>query len=147
MAIIGLDRLQRKLTQTIPANVEKATTAAMEQGAQEMVAMMQRLAPFKSGELRDSIGWTWGDPPEGAMVLGRSKEVGGPGRKQITIYAGNTQTLVGSRKQFQLARLQEFGTKEMAASPFFFPSYRALRKRVRGRITRSMKKAIQDGAK
>ncbi len=147
MAIIGLERLKRKLTVTIPAHVEKATADAMEQGAEEMVGMMKRLVPVDTGALRDSIGWTWGDAPAGAMVLGKSKASGGQGRKVITIYAGNLQTMVGSRNQFQLARLQEFGTQAMNAQPYFFPSYRALRKRVRGRITRNMKKAIKGGAK
>lgn len=147
MTVIGLDRLKRKLTLVIPAQVEKATAAAMEVGADEIVAMMRRLVPVDTGQLRNSIGWTWGDPPKGAMVLGKSKSAGGDGRKVITIYAGNEQTVVGSRSQFQLARLQEFGTQAMFAQPFFFPAYRALRKRVRGRITRQMKKAIKDGAK
>lgn len=144
--LIGLDRLTRKLT-AIPRHVEAATIPAMESGAAEIVTMMKRLAPVESGALRDSIGWTWGDAPEGAMVLGRSKARGGPGRKFITIYAGSAQTMVGSRAQFQLARLQEFGTQNMTANPFFYPSWRASRKRVRGRITRAMKKAIKDGAK
>lgn len=147
MTVIGLDRLKRKLTLVIPAQVEKATAAAMEVGADEIVAMMRRLVPVDTGQLRNSIGWTWGDPPKGAMVLGKSKSAGGDGRKVITIYAGNEQTVVGSRSQFQLARLQEFGTQAMSAQPFFFPAYRALRKRVRGRITRQMKKAIKDGTK
>lgn len=155
MTVIGFDRLKRKLTHTIPAHVEKATVAAMEVGADEIVALMKRLVPFDTSadrdagrpHLRDTIGWTWGDPPKGAMVLGRSKAAGGGGRKVITIYAGNEQTLVGSRSQFQLARLFEFSTHAMAAQPFFFPAYRALRKRVRGRITRQMRKAIKDGAK
>lgn len=147
MTVIGLDRLKRKLTLVIPAQVEKATAAAMEVGADEIVAMMRRLVPVDTGQLRNSIGWTWGDPPKGAMVLGKSKSAGGDGRNVITIYAGNEQTVVGSRSQFQLARLQEFGTQAMSAQPFFFPAYRALRKRVRGRITRQMKKAIKDGTK
>lgn len=146
MAILGLDRLKRKLTVTIPAHVEKATAAAMEQGAEEIVGMMKRLAPVDSGALRDSIGWTWGDAPAGAMVLGKSKSVGSRGRKYITIYAGTRDKKLGDADAFY-ARFVEFGTQAMAPQPFFFPSYRALRKRVRSRITRSMKKAIKDGAK
>jgi len=143
----GLNQLRWVMTKKIPDAVEKAATEALEQGATEIVATMKRLVPIDSGALRDSIGWTWGDPPEGAMVLGGSKAVGGEGRREITIYAGNALTRVGSRKQFQLARLQEFGTKEMDANPFFFPAYRTLRRRVRSRITRNMKKAIRDVVK
>lgn len=146
MAIIGLNRLKRKLETTVPERVEKATAAAMEQGAEEIVQMMKRLVPVDTGALRDSIGWTWGDAPEGAMVLARSKAAGGPGRKFITIYAGTRNKALGDMDAFY-ARFVEFGTQNMSARPFFFPSYRALRKRVRGRITRQMKKAIKEGAK
>jgi HK97 gp10 family phage protein len=145
MAVIGLDRLRRKLTQTIPAHVEKATAEAMEQGAEEIVAMMKRLVPVDSGALRDSIGWTWGDAPKGAMVLGKSKAAGGDGRKVITIFAGTRDKKLGDLDAFYV-RFVEFGTHKMKAEPFFFPSYRALRKRVRGRITRQMRKAIKGGA-
>lgn len=141
----GLDKLKRKLTKTIPNAVVDATTKAMETGANEVVGMMRRLAPKETGDLAKTIGWTWGDPPKGAMVLGKMA----PTRDGlvITIYAGDESTLVGERAQFQLARLQEFGTQHMKASPYFFPSWRALRKRVRGRITRQMRKAIREGAK
>jgi len=150
----GLDRLKRKLTKTIPKSVVDATIKAMEQGADEVVGMMRRLAPKDSGALAQSINWTWGDAPEGAMVLGRSSP-----RKdglQITIYAGDLSTMVegkskmmglGKPNLFQLARLQEFGTQHMKANPYFFPSWRTLRKRVRGKVTRQMRKAIRDGAK
>lgn len=141
----GLDRLKRKLTRTIPNTVVDATIKAMEQGADEVVAMMQRLAPKDTGNLAKTIGWTWGDPPKGAMVLSRSPKTGDG--LVITIYAGDETTLVGERAQFQLARLQEFGTQSMKENPFFFPSWRALRKRVRGRVTRQMRKAVREGAK
>lgn len=165
MAIIGLNRLKRKLTVTIPAHAEKATVEAMEQGATEMVALMKSLAPKKSGKLAASIGWTWGDAPKGALALGKMRGRGATGRKYITIYAGGGDAYY--------ARFIEFGTQShtitaknapalhlhgdifveevehpgSAAQPFFYPAYRALRKRVRGRITRQMKKAIKDGAK
>ncbi|WP_374832956.1 HK97-gp10 family putative phage morphogenesis protein [Paenochrobactrum pullorum] len=141
----GLDRLKRKLTKTIPNAVVEATIKAMEAGADEAVGMMQRLAPKDTGDLAKTIGWTWGDPPRGAMVLSRSPKTSDG--LVITIYAGDESTLVGERAQFQLARLQEFGTQHMKASPYFFPSWRALRKRVRARVTRQMRKAIREGAK
>lgn len=138
----GLASLNRKLTVSIPKRVQEATRRAMEKGAEETVQMMKRLVPVDSGALRDSIGWTWGDAPAGSFTIGTvsGREYG---TLRITIYAGNEQTLVGSRKQFQLARLQEFGTQAMAANPFFYPSWRAMRKRVKARITREMRKAIK----
>lgn len=140
----GLDSLRRKLTLAIPYRVRQRTRAAMEKGAGEIVAMAKALAPVlsehdprrKAGALRDSIGWTWGDAPKGAIVLAQSASFEG---ERITIYAGDSEAFY--------ARWVEFGTQKMAAIPFFFPSYRALRKRVKGRITREMKKAIREGAK
>lgn len=138
----GLDKLTRKLTVTIPQRVQEATRKAMEKGAEETVQMMKRLVPVESGALRDSIGWTWGDAPAGSFSIGT---VGGReyGTLRITIFAGNEQTKVGNRKQFQLARLQEFGTQATAANPYFYPSWRTMRKRVKSRITREMRKAIK----
>lgn len=141
----GLDRLKRKLTKALPQAVADATIKAMEQGADEVVAMMRRLAPKDSGKLAQTINWTWGQAPEGSMVLGKSS----PTRDGlvITIYAGDASTLVGEREQFQLARIQEFGTQQMQASPYFFPSWRSLRKRVGGRVKRQMRKAVKDAVK
>ena len=102
-------------------------------GAEELVAMMKRLAPIDTGDLQMSISWTWGAAPKGSVVLAKSE----PDSKgmRITIFAGS--------KEAFYARWQEFGTTEMPANPFFFPSWRALRKRIRSRIVRNMKKAVQ----
>lgn len=129
----GVAQFRRKLMVTLPKRVEAATRAAMEKGAEELVAMMKRLVPIDSGDLQMSISWTWGEAPEGAAVIAES-EPDSRGLK-ITVYAG-------SREAFY-ARWQEFGTKDMPANPFFFPSWRALRKRIRSRIMRDMKKAIK----
>ncbi len=132
----GLDALRRKFTQTVPAEVRKAATAALEKGAQEIVDMARSLVRVDSGELRDSIDWTWGDAPAGSLVLGT---VGGQeyGTLRITIYAGNDDAFY--------AAWQEFGTQNQRANPYFFPAYRSLRRRVRSRITRDINKAIKKG--
>jgi hypothetical protein len=66
--IKGLDRLQIKLKK-FPEVAEKLVRAAMEQGAQEIVNMMQNLVPVDDGELMESIGWTWGTAPNTASAL------------------------------------------------------------------------------
>lgn len=125
------------MTATIPARVRKATRGALEKGAGEIVAMAKGLVSVRSGELRDSIGWTWGDAPEGAMALAQSAVM--EGGERITIYAGNSEAFY--------ARWQEFGTQHHPPAPFFYPSYRFLKRRVKGRITRQMRKAIKEGAR
>ncbi|MGE0845838.1 MAG: HK97-gp10 family putative phage morphogenesis protein [Flavobacteriaceae bacterium] len=126
----GLDRLRAKL-KALPEAAKVGIRVAMEQGATEIVDLARSLCPVDRGDLRDSIGWTWGDAPRGAMVLAQ----GGEGDLRVTVYAGNDEAYY--------ARWVEFGTQKMAAQPFFFPAYRALRKRVKGRISRATTKAAK----
>lgn len=151
----GLGRLNRKL-KAFPKAVEAEISKAMEQSANEIVAMAKSLVT--SDRVREAIGWTWGDAPEGALVLGT---VGGKGRGtgnlRITIYAGDASTMVGTKYKVQLARLIEFGTAPhinqgrfagsqhpgTPAAPFFYVSWRAGRKRAKGRVTRAVNKAAK----
>lgn len=117
------------------------------------------------GALRDSIGWVWGSKaPKGSVSLGQVKGAGGVGRNDltITIYAGNDKVFY--------ARWVEFGTKPhgidaknaptmgragvnfgkhvdhpgaSSSNAFFFPAYRALRKRSKDRITRAIRSSIR----
>jgi hypothetical protein len=52
----------------------------------------------------------------------------------------------GVTAKYDYALAQEFGTKEHPANPFFYPTWRLLRKRARSRINRAMKKAIEETA-
>lgn len=131
----GIAALNKKLTVTIPAKIEAATRAAMEKGAQELVDMMKRLVPVDHGDLRDSIGWTWGEAPKGSFTILKGSAGGAYAGLRIVVYAGNSKAFY--------ARFQEFGTQAQPAQPYFFPSYRSLRRRIKSRITREMKKAIQ----
>ena len=97
----GLTKLRRKLTKTIPERVIAATERAMEKSANEIVATMKGFAPFDDGDLRESIGWTWGDPPDGAVIVARSARSAQTGLR-ITIYAGDEEAFY--------ARWVEFGT-------------------------------------
>lgn len=155
----GVKEFRSKLL-AIPPRVDRLTRAAMEKGAEELVQMMKRLVPADTGELRDSIGWTWGDAPEGSFTLfkvrGSKRDDAEYGALRITVYAG-------SREAFYV-RFVEYGTAPHniaqgggnnsfsggsvghpggRAQPFFFPSYRALRKRIQSRIKRQMKKGIR----
>lgn len=119
----------------VPAKVRQAARETLEQNAEEIVADMRRAAPKgESRKLVNSINWTWGDAPEGAMTLGT---VGGSeyATMRITIYAGAGDAFY--------ARFQEFGTKNMSANPFFFPVWRARKRRVKSRLTRNINKAIK----
>jgi HK97 gp10 family phage protein len=143
MAVEGLDRLNRKLA-LLPQKALDKIAEAMEQNATELVAEMQRRAPKKSGRLAASIGWTWGDAPKGTMTLGAVKtgRRAGAGRAvmRITIYAGGR----GKNDPFW-AWFQEFGTSLMRANPFFFPTYRQHKSRMKSRATKAFREAVRNG--
>lgn len=130
----GLDRLNARFA-AIPAKVREAAKAELERSAEEICATMRRFASRgRTGKMAASVGWTWGDAPAGTMKIGT---VGGKeyGALSITIYAGGGDAFY--------ARFQEFGTREMRAHPFFFPAWRAHKKKVKARLTRAINKAIK----
>lgn len=130
----GLAKLQRRLN-NLPAKAETSIREALAKSADEIVSSMKLLAPVETGELRNSIGWTFGPPSKGSAVT-------------VIISAGNASTMVYNKRgvPFQKARLQEFGTVDMPANPFFFPAYRLGRKRATSRTKRAIRKAVKDSA-
>ena len=135
MKILGRRKLERRLA-LMPEAARAEIRIAMEKSAAEIVALMKSLVPVDSGDLRDSIAWTWGEAPKGALVLGRT-------RKSLAAKAGLSLTIYAGGGDAYYARFVEFGTVEMAAQPFFFPAWRLGRKRARGRIARAASKAAK----
>lgn len=135
--ILGLAKLQKKM-ERMPKVAKARIREALEKAAEEIVQMMRRLVPVDEGALRDSIGWTWGKAPKGAMTLGKVAESSMGGDLTITIYAGDDEAFH--------ARWVEFGTQDMAAQPYFFPAYRANRKRAKSSVRRAINKAAKEVA-
>lgn len=121
------------------AAVVKAGRDAAKQGGDEVASAMRYLAPKDERELVASIR------VEDASSISTSK--GERGFIGVMVKAGNETTIVTNSKgvRFQNAKLQETGTKNMPANPYFNPAWRANRTRVRGKITRSIRKAWQNG--
>lgn len=116
----GLERLKKRLG-ALPAKMKAEVRASLEKSADELVAMQKRLVPVDQGDLRDSI----------------RKE---PGAHELSV-----EVKAGDRKAFYAA-FQEFGTADQPAQPFFFPAYRALRRRIRNRTSRAVRKAVRTKA-
>lgn len=148
----GRDRLLKRLA-AMPKQAKTAVGAAMQQGANEITALQQSAAPTDSGDLRRSIKNVRGSyTPDNPNVRG----VGGgrAGDPDLTIHL-----VAGDAKAFYAAFI-EFGTAPHAqggrfkgtqhpgtrAQPYFFPPYRALRRRYKARVTRAMRKVIKTGA-
>lgn len=145
-----MERRQRLLEKmaALPNEVRSAIKQALAEGADEITDMQRRLAPVKTGALRNSIVQTWGG--KGPSYSSLSAQ-GGAGDADLTvrITAGNSAV--------RYAHLVEFGTRPhtlggmfagaqhpgTVAQPFFYPAYRALRRRVKGRITRATKAAAR----
>lgn len=154
----GLDRLRRKL-KALPDSARKEIAKAMEQSAQEIVDLAKSLVPVATGALRDSIGWTWGDAPKGSMTLGYVRSGGaGSGKMVVTIYAGDDQAYWARWVEFGTAphglargadrsrnKRQTMGATHggTPAQPYFYPAYRAVRKRAKSRVTRAITKSAK----
>lgn len=117
------------------AAVVAAGRAAAKKGGEDTAAAMRYLAPKDQRELVNSIR-----VEDAATRQTSGGEVGFIG---VVVKAGDETTIVTNERgqRFQNAKLQENGTKNMPANPYFNPAWRANRTRVRGAITRAVRKA------
>ena len=132
-------RLRARLAK-IPDIAREAAAAALEEGAQEIVDAMKKAAPVQTGDLRDSIGWTWGDLPPGTFMIDEIRSGRNQGDQyatlRIKIYAGNREAFY--------ARFQEFGTRSQPAQSFFFPTWKRERAKFRRRIRERVRTRIKE---
>tara|TARA_Y100000815_G_scaffold232876_2_gene223896 strand:- start:121890 stop:122360 length:471 start_codon:yes stop_codon:yes gene_type:complete len=149
VTIIGLDKLNRKL-KTIPREAETAAKDAVVKGANEIAALQRSLVPVVDGDLQDSIHVT--NPGESTPPYSQPGGQRTAKDLEAIVTAGNSKV--------RYAHLVEFGTAQhvnagifagtknpgTTARPFFWPGFRALRKRVKSRITRSINKAVREAA-
>lgn len=137
-------RLRARLAK-VPDILREAAASAMEECAAEIVAEMKMLVPVDSGDLRDSIGWTWGDIPAGSFMIDEIRSGKNAGQQYATL---RIKIYAGSREAFY-ARFIEFGTKTgVRAQPFFFAAYKKwggkakFRARIRAAIRKRIKEAL-----
>jgi HK97 gp10 family phage protein len=138
--VLNDERLLRKL-RILPAAFRAEIKTAMAAQADEITGMMRRLAPVDDGDLRDSIAWRWGKTaPKGSLAVAQIGDGTAEQRGDlaITIYAG------GGKAYY--SRWVEFGTRKMAARPFFFVSWRANRKPAKNKIRAAVRKAAKQVA-
>jgi len=143
----GLDRFKAAMKR-MPASVKATAISSTLQGANELVALQKSLVPVDKGDLRDSIVVT----PPGGTTPPYSQPGGSrtAGPIQAIVTAGNTKVRYAHLVEFGVAPHvnggEHAGTQNpgYAAEPFFWPSFRALRGRIKGRITRNINKAIKE---
>ena len=161
-------RIAAKLKQ-IPDVAVQAARQAMEEGAEEICAMMRSLARRgDTGALQASIGWTWGEIPAGSFMIDEIRT----GPRQGDQYATLRLKIYAGSKDAFYARFVEFGTRPHAlarnasvdrgkrqgqggahpgtpARPFFYPSWKkmraAYRNDIRNRVRAAIRKAWRNG--
>lgn len=140
-------RLQASLAK-VPDIAREAAAAEMEKCAQDIVDAMKAAVAVKSGALRASIGWTWGEVPAGSFVIADIRSGKNKGDQYATL---RIKIYAGSRNAFY-ARFVEFGTKTGSpAQPFFFAAYKQFggktefRRRVRNAVKARIKQEFRNG--
>lgn len=129
--IQGLERLRAKL-RAMPAEVKAEVEAVIVASAEEVASTARALAPIDDGDLKASIVVT---PPGGSTPLYSSGGRQAVGELRALVTAGNGKT--------RYAANVEFGHGNAAPRPFFWPSYRSKKKRIRSRIARAIGKAAR----
>lgn len=131
-------QLQRVLAKIegIPEAIRKDMQPAIVKSAEEVAAMQRRLAESSrdTGALIDSIEVT----PPGSTTPAYSQ----PGGAR-TAHELEAIVTVGNHV-VRYAHLVEYGTAHAPAQPFFWPSWRALQRRVSNRLNRAARKAARD---
>lgn len=131
--VTGRALLRAKLAK-LPKVVQANLQAEITKSAEDMANLMRSRAPVRSGALRDSI-----------KVTNFSR--GGIG---AVITAGGAATTKpvrnGQSATYDYALANELGTQDMLAQPFFYPSYRQRRPKVRRGMTKAVKAAIEEVA-
>lgn len=133
------ERLRQRMAK-IGALARVEIRKALDVSADEMSSTARSFAPVDSGDLRRSIGYTFGEYKSANANVRGVNAGGGAGDRDltVTIHAGDQNAFY--------AAFVEFGRVDAAAQPYFYPAYRLTKKRVRSRISRAVKSAAQKAA-
>lgn len=115
----------RNKARALRTRVAASVRPAVIQAAELIIATQKRLVPVDDGDLRDSIHWEQDQKSENATRL----------------------LIVAGGKPAPHARIIEFGRENAAPVPFFFPAYRAERKRAKAIISKAVRAAVRSAAR
>lgn len=120
----------QSLTEKLKAEVRSEAIAELNSSGDQLVRNIEAVAPVgATGNLVHSV-----------------RKIPSKNATQIRIVAGGRLTVrdAVSAKPYDYARADEFGTVNMPAKPFFFPTYRLLKpsivRRMKRRLTAAIKK-------
>lgn len=147
--ILGRDRM-RKVLKALPEAIRKRLREAILSESEAMAGMMRSIVPVDRGDLKKSIKVTPGDEAPALYARVRSRRAEKDPYLAAIVHADDFK-----------ARFVEFGTAPHVnqgqftgtmnpgtpAQPFFFPSFRAHRKKAQSRINKAARQGIKDGLK
>lgn len=152
------DAVMKRLRAVVP-DIDQQLEVAQRRAAEELAAAIKARAPVDSGEYRDSIkavklagvdhrekltGIQMTKDPNAygirALYVWRFLEFGSRAHK---IKARRKPELVFRASNGALVRTQEVSHPGTAAKPHIFPTYRAMKKKIRRRISTAVNKALK----
>lgn len=125
----------KALCEDLRQEVHDLAVSELNVQADKLIETMEQVAPRgETGDLKISI-----------------KKIPGSKDTIVRVIAGGPLTTEGgARGPYDYSRAVEFGTLHMPAEPFFFPTYRLMRNKMRStmkrKITASIKKRSAPGA-
>lgn len=118
----------KKLTDELRKEVRQEAIAGLNKQAENLARTIESVAPVHEGVLKTTV-----------RVI--------PGKKdtQVRVIAGGQKTVRPgvSSQPYDYSRADEFGTVNMPAKPFFFPTYRLMKKKMQSAVKRSITSAIK----
>lgn len=135
----GIEQMRAKMQKHLAAATAAGKRSAGSQ-SDKLVNAMKFVAPADQGELIRSIR-----AEETHSITTNQGESGFFG---YLVKAGDETTIVTNERgeKYQNAWLQEHGTKNMPATPFFYPTYRANRRQIRAAIRAAISRAWRQGS-
>jgi HK97 gp10 family phage protein len=129
-------QLQRvlKAFDAVPQAVREAVRPTLLKSGDELADMMKHLAPKDTGALAESITVT--------LPGGTTPAYSQPGGSKVVPL--NAVMVTAGNADVRYPHLVEHGTATAHAQPFFWPSFRLLRKRIENRIKRAIGKVSSE---
>lgn len=136
----------------LPYKLQRELAGRLKEIADELADDIRRVAPVKSGALRDSVRvrrgrgtlelYVTAGGPTTTQDIGRTTHYD----REVSVGQGDTAGIArGTQGQvtYDYALAQEFGTSKMPAHPFFYSTYRARAAGIRAEIEQAVSDVVE----
>jgi len=119
-------RAFQELTEELKQEVRVAAIDQLQIEGENLRSAIEDVAPRERGVLAHTVRMIPGSKPT-----------------QVRVVAGGRPTTTPQKRPYDYARADEFGTVDMQARPFFFPTYRLMKKKIIASMKRRITKNIK----